>query len=265
MGDRPIFDFSVTSGKNVISQFAGNVTISIPYTPRANEDSNAIVIYYLNEEGLPEIVSNCAYHAQTGKITFKTNHFSQFAVGYNPVIFKDVAPDAWYSNAVGFAAARGITTGTGNDNFSPDMELTRAQFLVMAMRAYGIKPSDHRQDNFQDAGDGYYSGYLAAAKAAGITKGTGGNLFKPEDEITRQEMFTLLYNILTLLGQLPEGKKGESLHQFDDGNMVAPWAYDAIAFFAEAGIISGSNGKLSPEDKGNRAQMAQVVYHLLSR
>lgn len=107
------------------------------------------------------------------------------------------------SNAVGFVAARGITKGTGNEKFSPEGKLTRGQFLVMAMRAYGIAPDENRSDNFIDAGNTYYTGYLAAAKRLGITKGIGNNMFGPENNVTRQEMFTLLYNILKLVNSLP--------------------------------------------------------------
>lgn len=265
VGDRPIYDFSITSGVNIISQFDGYVTVSIPYTPKVNEDTSSIVIYFINDKGMPEIMSNCTYDAKTGTVSFKTDHFSKFAIGYNKVTFKDVALNAWYSTAVGFVAARGITTGTGDDNFSPDMKLTRVQLLVMAMRAYGIKPDEKWTDNFTDSGNAYYTNYLAAAKRLGITKGTGDNLFKPNSEITRQEMFALLYNTLKLIDQLPEGRVGKALTDFDDADGIAPWALDAMAMFAENGIVSGSNGKLNPEDTGSRAQMAQVIYNLLSR
>ena len=84
------------------------------------------------------MVSNCKYDSATGSITFTTNHFSLYAVGYNKISFKDVAANAWYSDAVGFVAAREITKGTGDGKYSPEDKLTRGQFLVMMMRAYGI-------------------------------------------------------------------------------------------------------------------------------
>lgn len=263
VGDRPVFNFSITSGDKTISQLGGNVTVSVHYTPKAGEDTNSIVIYYIDANGVPQIVSNCAYNAETGTLTFKTNHFSQFAVGYNKVTFKDVAVDAWYRDAVGFAAARGITEGTGNGNFSPGTKLTRAQFLVMMMRAYGISPDENPEDNFADAGKTYYTGYLAAAKRLGITKGTGSNMYAPDNEITRQEMFTLLYNALRLLNELPKGKEGKPLAAFSDAEQVAPWAMDAMSLFTLTGTMRGSDGRLSPEDTGTRAQMAQILYNLM--
>jgi hypothetical protein len=165
---------------------------------------------------------------------------------------------------VGFVAARGITTGTGNGNYSPEGKLTRAQFLVMTMRAYGISPDEKWDDNFADAGNDYYSGYLAAAKRLGITKGKGSNLYAPDSEITRQEMFTLLYNTLKLMGELPGGKAGRPLTAFSDADKTAPWAKDAMSLFAAAGTIEGSGGRLNPAETSTRAQMAQMLYNLLS-
>ncbi|HWR62408.1 MAG TPA: S-layer homology domain-containing protein, partial [Clostridia bacterium] len=264
VGDRPVFNFSVTSGDTTISQFGGNVSVAVPYTPKAGEDTNAIVIYYINAEGKPEIVRNCVYDPVTGTVSFSTNHFSQYAVGYNKVSFKDVPADVWYSKAVVFIAARGITTGTGNGNYSPDARLTRGEFLVMMLRAYGIAPDTDLTNNFADAGNTYYTGYLAAAKRLGISEGVGNNMFAPGKEITRQEMFTLLYNALKVIGQLPQGNSGKTLSSFSDAGQIASWAKDAIALLVQTEAIGGNNGKLSPTSTATRVEMAQVLYNLLS-
>ena len=47
--------------------------------------------------------------------------------------------------------ARCITNGVGNNCFGPGMKLTRGQFIVMAMKAYGIEPDINPTDNFADA------------------------------------------------------------------------------------------------------------------
>jgi hypothetical protein len=70
----------------------------------------------------------------------------------------------------------------------------------MLMKAYGIAPDTNPANNFSDAGNTYYTRYLAAAKRLGISAGVGGNLYVPEKEITRQEMFTMLYNALKSIG-----------------------------------------------------------------
>jgi len=93
----------------------------------------------------------------------------------------------------------------------------------------------------------------------------GGNLFAPEKEITRQEMFTLLHNALRVIGQLPEGSSGKTLSGFTDSDAIAPWAREAMMLLVETGIIGGSDGKLTPQGTTTRAEMAQVLYNLLGK
>jgi len=286
VGDRPVYDIIVTGGDKSISQFGGNVTVSVSYTPKEGEDTNAIVIYYINASGQLEVVTNGKYDPVTGMVTFTTRHFSKYAVGYHKIDFKDVDENAWYSKAVSFIAAREITTGTGDGNFNPEAKLTRGQFIVMFMKAYGIAPDTESKDNFADAVDmkaygiapdteskdnfadavdTYYSGYLAAAKGLSISNGVGYNMFEPEKEITRQEMFTLLYNGLKAIARLPVGMTDKSLASFVDADSIEPWAKEAMKYLVVTGIIGGSGDKLNPTKTTTRGEMVQVLYNLLTR
>lgn len=265
VGDRPVYELSVTSGGKAISGFGGTVTVSIPYTPAAGEVTANLVIYYISDSGSIERVPNARYDAATGAIVFTTAHFSYYAVGYEKPLFSDVLPGAWYYDAVNFITENGITTGTGDGKFSPNATLTRGQFITMLLRAYDTQADANPADNFSDAGNTYYTGYLAAAKRLGITSGVGGNKFAPEQAITRQEMFTLLYNALKLIGALPTLDSGKTLADFTDSAQVASWANEAMTTLVKSGIISGNGGKLDPKATTTRAQMAQVLYNLLGK
>ena len=166
-------------------------------------------------------------------------------------------------------SAREITKGTGNDNFSPDSKLTRGQFITMMMRAYDIEANTNLVDNFSDAGNTWYTGYLARAKMLGISDGVGNNMFAPDKEITRQEMFTLLYNTLRVIKQLPEIKESEddkkTLLYFEDGRQIASWAIEAMNFLVETGTVNGNLGKLTPLGISTRAEMSQVLYNLMTK
>lgn len=186
-------------------------------------------------------------------------------VGYNEVKFNDVADNSWYKGAVDFISARGITTGQGNEGYGPDNNLTRGQYIVMMMKGYGIDPDENPSDNFVDAGNTYCTGYLAAAKRLGIAGGTGNNMFAPDKEITRQEMFSLLYRTLQTLGELPAGTSGKPITVFSDADQIAPWAKEAMTAFIGTGTINGKDGRLSPTETTDRAEMAQVLYNLLAK
>lgn len=269
IGDRPIVQLTLTldGAQTDWSNPGAPVTVSIPYTPTEDELKNpdSIVVWYIDGSGNPQCVTNGHYDPATGTVSFYTTHFSLYGVGYNMASFNDVASTDWYYKAVSFIAARDITNGTGGGNFSPDAHLTRGDFLVMLMKAYGIAPDVSPADNFSDAGNTYYTGYLAAAKRLGISAGVGNNLFAPEKEITRQEMFTLLYNALKIIGQLPEGDSGKTLSNFSDSNRVADWAKEALTLLLKAGTVGGGGGKLNPTGTTTRAEMAQVLFNLLGR
>jgi hypothetical protein len=269
IGDKPLISLSLSvDGKQTDwSNPDAPVTVSIPYTPTTAELQNpeSIVIWYIDGSGNAVSVPNGHYDPATGTVTFTTTHFSNYAVVYNKVSFTDVSDTAWYSDAVGFISARGITTGTGTGCYSPDAKLTRGEFMVMLMKAYGIDPDESQTDNFSDAGSAYYTSYLAAAKQLGISEGIGNNLFAPDREITRQEMFTMLYNALNVIGKLPEGNSGTTLTDFTDAGQIDSWAKQAMTLLVETGTISGSGGKLNPTSTTTRAEIAQVLYNLLSK
>ncbi len=264
VGDRPVYDFTLTSGDTTISGFGGgSASISLPYTPVPGEDPNAIVVYYISNSGELQTVRG-KYDSATGTVQFTTTHFSRYAIGYNKVAFSDVVSTDWYYKPVTFIAARGITTGSTANTFSPNNTLTRGQFIVMLMRAYGIEADTSPADNFSDAGDTYYSNYLAAAKRLGISTGVGDNTFAPDSEITRQDMFTLLYRALGILDELPEAAGSKTTSDFGDAGLISSYAQEAMNALVQAGIISGSGGKLNPTGTTTRAEMAQVLYNLLS-
>ncbi|MPM34889.1 hypothetical protein SDC9_81479 [bioreactor metagenome] len=269
VGDRPVISLSLSiDGKQTDwNNSDAPVAVSIPYTPTVAELQNpeGIVIWYIDGNGSLNCVQSGHYDPETGTVTFQTTHFSLYAVGYNSVSFTDVADTAWYYNAVSYLASRGITSGTDDATFSPDATLTRGQFITLLLRAYGVEAIDNAENNFSDAGDTYYTGYLAAAKSLGITGGVGDNRFAPDQAITRQEMFTLLYNALKALDKLPQGDSGKALSDFNDVDSVADWAEEAMTLLVETGTISGSGGKLNPTGTTTRAEMAQVLYNLLAK
>ena len=269
VGNRPLISLSLSiDGKQTDwNNPDAPVTVSIPYTPTAEELQNpeGIVIWYIDGNGSLNCVQSGRYDPDTGTVRFQTTHFSLYAVGYNGVSFTDVADTAWYYNAVSYLASRGITSGTTASTFNPDATLTRGQFITMLLRAYGVAAVANPMDNFTDAGDTYYTGYLAAAKSLGITSGVGDKKFAPEKTITRQDMFTLLYNALKALDKLPQGDSGMALSDFNDSESMAAYALEAMRYLVGTGTVSGSNGSINPAGTTTRAEMAQVLYNLLAK
>ena len=111
---------------------------------------------------------------------------------HNP--FTDVNPNLYYYTAVLWAVDQGITTGTSATTFSPEDTCTRGQVATFLWRACG-KPAPKGNGNpFSDVPQTvYYYQPILWAVENGITNGTGGGKFSPEDSCTRGQIVTFLY------------------------------------------------------------------------
>ena len=178
-------------------------------------------------------------------------------------VFSDVTAGFWYYEAVNYLASKGIIKGVGDGMFAPEANIKRADFLIMVMNAYGISLDEEIDDNFIDAGEKYYTKYLGTAKRMGLVSGTGGNIFAPENLITRQDMTVILYRILDKLGKLPESDASAIFEEFMDKAEIADYAKEGMKTFAESKIISGYDNRLHPFGLTTRAQAAQILYNLL--
>lgn len=260
IGEKPLFDFKVMYGEEIIKEFEKPITITIPYALKTDENPDNIIIYYLRDDGSVETMSNCFYNPATKSVTFSTYHFSYFLVGYTSVTFTDVSKSDSYYNAVNFIAARGITNGVGNGTFAPEKHLTRAQFIVMLFRAYGITPLESFGDNFSDAQDSYYTPYLAKAKVLGISNGAGNNKFLPDNKITIQEIYTLIYRTLNVTDQLPDTKNTSQMSIFSDAQDVDEWAKYPINVLLNRGVLNAKQSMLTPDRLAMRYDIAEILY-----
>ena len=107
--------------------------------------------------------------------------------------FTDVSADAYYYDAVLWAAEKGITSGTTATTFSPDAVLTRAQTVTFLWRANG-SPVVNYAMNFADVdGSTYYAEAVRWAVSEGITAGTSSDRFSPDADCTRAQIMTFMY------------------------------------------------------------------------
>lgn len=107
--------------------------------------------------------------------------------------FSDVSESAYYFDAVNWAVANGVTSGTGDGKFSPDQKCTRAQIVTFLWKAAGSQRIGNGV--FSDVpADAYYNSAVSWAVANGITSGTGDGKFSPDDHCTRGQIVTLLWH-----------------------------------------------------------------------
>lgn len=112
-------------------------------------------------------------------------------------VFPDVPPDAWYSQAVAWAAERGIVSGYGSGLFGPGNQITREQIAVMLWRYAGSPAPVNQTLSFSDAdaAGGYVRTALCWAVEKGIMRGNGGRL-DPKELATRAHAAQILKNFI---------------------------------------------------------------------
>ena len=179
------------------------------------------------------------------------------ALGWNPEAeipaFSDVSKEAYYYDAVLWAAGQGITGGTGEGQFSPDAPCTRGQMAMFLWRVFG-NPEPVNANPFADvAQDAYYAKAVRWAYERGITGGTGEGMFSPDAPCTRGQMALFLL-------RAADGKPVSETTVFADVPTDAYYA-KAVCWAYEQKITGGtSETTFSPDDPCTRAQMVTFLH-----
>ncbi len=166
----------------------------------------------------------------------------------------------WAADFVKTLYDASIVAGTGDGSvFSPEAPMKRCDFMLMLYRAAG-KPPASGSASFADVpADAYYSTAVAWAEKQGIASGTGGGLFDPAGQITREQGFAFLHRALSVLGIRYTDGDPAALDAFSDSQELSEWARTPAATLVGLGVVSGSGGRLEPKGSLTRAQMAALL------
>ena len=194
-----------------------------------------------------------------GKYTFtmpagKVEVNATFAEKIETSSFADVSTDAYYYEAVKWAAEQGITGGVGGGLFAPDQSCTRAQIVTFLWRAAG-SPEPKSMRSFSDVPeDSYYAKAVAWAVENGITVGTSATTFSPDATCTRAQGVTFLFRAAKA--------SADGAPAFRD---VAADAYYAAAvkWATDNSVTNGIGGGLFGSDNDcTRAQIVTFLWRL---
>ena len=107
--------------------------------------------------------------------------------------FTDVPVGSYYYDAVLWAVENGITKGTSDTTFTPNMTCTRAQIVAFLWRSEK-SPAAGTANPFADVkSTAYYADAVLWAAKEDITKGTTNTTFSPNADCTRAQIVTFLY------------------------------------------------------------------------
>lgn len=268
VGNRPVIELNAFIDGKAASWNNPDapVTVAIPYKPTAKElkDPEHIVIIHIDKNGNVIPVPNGRYDTATGKVVFTTTHFSQYAVAYVTKTFDDITAYGWAQKQIEVMASKGVINGTSATTYTPAANITRADFMLLLVRALGL--SAKTVDNFDDIDAGaYYADAVAIAKKLGITNGIGNNKFNPEAAISRQDMMVLAEKAMTAAKKSIAAGSAKDLNKFSDASDIADYASDSIAAMVKDGIVKGDGYRINPLGNATRAEVGVIIYRIYNQ
>lgn len=206
IGKRPVIDVSVTAGdrNQALSSLNAPLTISIPYTPTAEElkHSDSLVVWSIMNKGRFTVIPNSRYEASTGAITFKTKHLQPFAVAYVVKAFNDIKNVSWAQQAIEAMTARDIIDGTSANKFSPDKSITRADFTVSLVQVLELQSigNNNLKPNSNISHQDMILLVTRALEAAGkrVEEELWNDILESKGSLSRAEAAVILYRIWKL-------------------------------------------------------------------
>lgn len=174
--------------------------------------------------------------------------------------FIDLGTVPWARDSILALANLGVINGTSANQFSPDAQISRGDFITLLVRM--LQLDGELGEGFADVPqDMYYYEPITVAKTMGVITGIGNNMFDPEGSISRQDMMTMTYRALSQLGMADFQQS--DLSSFNDTASVADYAWESVSHIVGGGLIAGDeNGNLNPEDNTTRAETAVFLYRL---
>ena len=226
-------------------------------------------LYHYDERAEAMNFEAAARIDQDGSVTIPFTHASQYAIVIDTHshaavdvsdIFIDVAPNAWYKDAVQYAYAGGLMTGVSADAFAPEQTTTRAMIVRILARLEGVTSA--QAAGFADVSDEWYATAVNWAANVGVVNGYEDNTFRPNTAITREQLAAILMNYATYKGEAVSARA--DLTTYTD--QPSTWAEETMQWAVAEGLISGvTEDTLQPQGNATRAQVAAILQRFLAQ
>ena len=245
---------------------AKGATVTITATPSAGYVVDAVKV--VDKDG-----KDVAVTEKDGKYVFTmpasavtvTGSFKAETPAPAALPFTDVKSGNWFYDAVKYAYAQGLMTGTSATTFAPNGTMNRAMIVTVLYRLEK-SPAVTGASKFTDVPAGqWYSDAVAWAAANKIVNGYDETTFGPMNAVTREQMAAILFRYEQVKG-LENVTLEENLNRFPDQNKISAYAIPALQWAVGQKIINGNaDGTLDPTGTATRAQVAQIFTNLLNK
>lgn len=177
--------------------------------------------------------------------------------------FTDVPSDTTEAGKAIYALSdMGAISGYTDGTFLPGKQITRAEFTRIAVSALRIYKED-AQTALLDIADGaWYRSYVASAVNNGLISGYPDGTFKPDNQITRAEVMTIIWRVMNNNNALDASAVSPA--PYADDAAIPEYARNYVYTLAANGIVSASaDNKITAEVPATREQCAVMLYNAL--
>lgn len=179
-------------------------------------------------------------------------------------VFTDVPQNIWYHKDLDYTLEQGIFKGITETTFGPEAPLTRAMMVTLLYRMSGETVTP--EETFRDVDTArWYGAAITWAVRNGIAKGYEDGTFRPDENVTREQMVTFFYRYGLVAGM--EAAAAGDLGAYPDHSSIYTYAKDAFSWAIGAGLIRGDKQGdtvlLNPQAESTRAQTAAVIARYL--
>ncbi len=193
-------------------------------------------------------------------------------LGVMPALaFPDVSDNYWAAGQIKLLSEQGVIVGYPDGTFKPDDNVTRAEFAAMAIRALGQQHTKVAQPvHFTDIDQAHWA-YEDIQKALYfdlISCDKSGELFRPEDSVSRAESMTVAVNALTTESISAQKAKEVLERKYNDTVSIPEW------FLIPAGkaeilnmivVAPSAKSSLDAERPATRAEVAAILYNMMEQ
>ncbi|WP_027400400.1 S-layer homology domain-containing protein [Anaerovorax odorimutans] len=193
-----------------------------------------------------------------------TSSFSTFKLENKSVTFSDISKH-WAKSNIEFLAARNIVNGVSEDEFAPNNNITRAEFVKMLINSLDeldIKAGS-ATNSFKDVKEGkWYTDYINWAAEKGIVSGMGNDTFGTDRAISRQDMAVIIERFANEMNI--DLSANINKVTFADDTEISGYAKESVYKMQQAGIINGVGGNnFNAKDSATRAEVAKIINMLI--
>lgn len=196
-------------------------------------------------------------------VTVRSPGNSVYVIAEHQASFTDLS-NHWAKQDIERLASKLIVKGDGNGVFGPKRSITRAEFAALLVRGLGLRDPGGDTGFSDVSAAAWYAADVRTAAHYGLVQGNGDGTFRPQADITREQIAVMAAQALKLANAAALAD-AQPRTAFGDAADIHGWAAAAVDAASALGIVKGlPDGGFAPRAAATRAEAAVMLARVLA-